>query len=66
MSGKNTYADADEKLSAVLRQISWMNNLIIMTRAKSLEEWALLQQEMRKICDDPLSMDDEQERRIEL
>jgi len=33
-----TYADADEKLSPLVRQISWTNNLIILTRAKSLEE----------------------------
>ena len=35
-----TYADADEKLSPLVRQINWTNNLIIMTRAKSLEERA--------------------------
>lgn len=33
-----TYRDADEKLSAVLRQISWTNNLTIMSRSKSEEE----------------------------
>ena len=33
-----TYCDADEKLSPVVRQISWINNLIIMSRAKSAEE----------------------------
>ena len=33
-----TYCDADEKLSPVVRQISWTNNLIIMSRAKSAEE----------------------------
>ncbi len=33
-----TYVSADEKLSAVLRQISWTNNLIVMTRTKSAEE----------------------------
>ena len=33
-----TYRDADEKLSALLRQISWTNNLAIMSRAKSTEE----------------------------
>lgn len=33
-----TYRDADEKLSAVLRQISWTNNLTIMSRSKSVEE----------------------------
>ena len=33
-----TYCDADEKLSPVVRQISWTNNLIIMSRAKSDEE----------------------------
>ena len=32
------YCDADEKLSAVLRQISWTNNLTIMSRAKTPEE----------------------------
>lgn len=35
-----TYCDADEKLSPVVRQISWTNNLIIMSRAKSAEERA--------------------------
>lgn len=33
-----TYRDADEKLSTVLRQISWSNNLAIMSRAKTTEE----------------------------
>ena len=33
-----TYCDSDEKLSPVVRQISWTNNLIIMSRAKSAEE----------------------------
>lgn len=33
-----TYFDADEKLSALLRQISWTNNLTIMSRTKSIEE----------------------------
>ena len=33
-----TYCDADEKLSAVLRQINWTNNLTIMSRTKSAEE----------------------------
>ena len=33
-----TYKDADEKLSALLREISWTNNLIIMSSANSLEE----------------------------
>ena len=33
-----TYKDADEKLSALLRQISWTNNLTIMSRSKSIEE----------------------------
>ncbi len=28
-----TYKDADEKLSALLRQISWTNNLTIMSRS---------------------------------
>ena len=35
-----TYKDADEKLSALLRQISWTNNLIIMSRLKTLDERA--------------------------
>lgn len=35
-----TYCDADKKLSPVVRQISWTNNLIIMSRAKSAEERA--------------------------
>lgn len=35
-----TYCDADEKLSPVVRQIGWTNNLIIMSRAKSAEERA--------------------------
>lgn len=33
-----TYKNADEKLSALLRQISWTNNLTIMSRSKSIEE----------------------------
>ncbi len=33
-----TYCDVDEKLSALLRQISWTNNLTIMSRTKSIEE----------------------------
>lgn len=33
-----TYKDADEKLSALLREISWTNNLTIFSRAKSQEE----------------------------
>lgn len=33
-----TYKDADEKLSTLLRQISWSHNLAIMSRAKSEEE----------------------------
>ncbi|MBR2292217.1 MAG: hypothetical protein IJ868_07900 [Prevotella sp.] len=32
------YSGADEKLSALLRQISWTNNLTIMSRSKSVEE----------------------------
>ncbi len=33
-----TYHDADEKLSALLRQINWTNNLTIMSRCKIPEE----------------------------
>lgn len=33
-----TYNGADEKLSPLVRQISWSNNLVIMSRAKSAEE----------------------------
>ena len=33
-----TYKDADEKLSTLLRQTSWTNNLTIMSRSKSAEE----------------------------
>lgn len=33
-----TYRDADEKLSTLLRETSWSNNLTIMGRAKSVEE----------------------------
>ena len=33
-----TYKNTDEKLSALLRQISWTNNLTILSRAKSMEE----------------------------
>ena len=33
-----TYNGVDEKLSALLRQISWTNNLTIMSRSKSEEE----------------------------
>lgn len=35
-----TYKDADEKLSPLVRQISWTNNLIIMSRSKTLDERA--------------------------
>ena len=30
-----TYCDADEKLSPVVRQISWTNNLIIISRGRT-------------------------------
>ena len=33
-----TYNGADEKLSPLVRQISWTNNLTIMSRSKSAEE----------------------------
>ena len=33
-----TYNGADETLSPQVRQISWSNNLVIMSRAKSAEE----------------------------
>ena len=33
-----TYNDVDEKLSTLLRQISWSNNLAIMSRCKTHEE----------------------------
>lgn len=33
-----TYRDADEKLSTLLREISWSNNLAIMSRTKSESE----------------------------
>ena len=33
-----TYKDADEKLSTLLRQTSWTNNLTIMSRSKSAED----------------------------
>ena len=33
-----TYKDEGEKLSTLLRQISWSHNLAIMSRAKSMEE----------------------------
>lgn len=33
-----TYKGEDEKLSPLVRQISWTNNLIILSRAKSMEE----------------------------
>ena len=33
-----TYNGTGEKLSALLRQISWTNNLTILSRAKSMEE----------------------------
>ena len=35
-----TYNGVDEKLSTLLRQISWTNNLIIMSRSKTLDERA--------------------------
>ena len=34
------YRDADPKLSALLREISWTNNMTILSRAKSAEERA--------------------------
>jgi len=33
-----TYSDADEKLSPLVRETSWTNNLIIITRTKTVEE----------------------------
>ena len=33
-----TYKDADEKLSPLVRQISWTNNIILMSRTKSSDE----------------------------
>ena len=33
-----TYCNADEKLSTLLRQISWSNNLTIISRSKSADE----------------------------
>ena len=33
-----TYKGADEKLSPLVRQISWTNNLIILSRTKSMDE----------------------------
>ena len=33
-----TYCNADEKLSPLVRQISWTNNLIILNRTKTAEE----------------------------
>ena len=33
-----TYKDADKKLSPLVRQISWTNNLILMSRTKSSDE----------------------------
>jgi hypothetical protein len=33
-----TYADAPEKLSTVLRQISWIDHLIILSQSKTPEE----------------------------
>ena len=35
-----TYNDVDEKLSTLLRQISWSNNLAIMSRCKTYQERA--------------------------
>ena len=35
-----TYKDVDEKLSPLVRQLSWTNNLIILSRTKSIEEKA--------------------------
>ena len=35
-----TYCNADEKISPLVREISWTNNLVIMSRAKSDEERA--------------------------
>ena len=35
-----TYNGVDEKLSTLLRQISWSNNLAIMSRCKTYQERA--------------------------
>ena len=35
-----TYQNADEKLSSLVREISWTNNLMILSRTKSIEEKA--------------------------
>ena len=33
-----TYCDENEKLSPLVRQLSWTNNLIILSRTKTIEE----------------------------
>ena len=43
-----TYKDADEKLSPLVRQISWTNNLIIMSRTNTEEERAFYIEECIK------------------
>ena len=43
-----TYNGADEKLSPLVRQISWTNNLIIMSRTKTEEERAFYIEECIK------------------
>lgn len=35
-----TYSDADEKLSPLVREISWTNNLLLLSRTKTIEEKA--------------------------
>lgn len=35
-----TYRDSNEKLSSLVREISWTNNLIILSRTKTIEEKA--------------------------
>ncbi|MDO5447589.1 MAG: DUF1016 N-terminal domain-containing protein, partial [Prevotellaceae bacterium] len=35
-----TYANADEKLSPLVRQLSWTNNVLLLSRPKTIEEKA--------------------------
>lgn len=44
-----TYNGIDEKLSPLVRQISWTNNLIIMSRAKTEEERAFYIEEQYEV-----------------
>lgn len=39
-----TYASADEKLSPLVRELSWTNNMVLLSRTKTMEEKAFYMQ----------------------